>query len=212
MASGASQSSTPAAQHKRHWGNYLLDRKLQLRYAITVAALSAVISAALGYLIYRQSHLASAAVLSTFDGLEQNAAWAEVRRQAAQRLAESDNDLVLQMFGIGIGLVLVLSLYLVILTHKVAGPLFKMSTYFDKMAVGRFDEVSPPRHGDMLIDFYAEFQDTHKMLRRRFQEDVEAMSRFLAACDQAGVKRDGALGQELTELEQHIKQRSQSLR
>jgi hypothetical protein len=197
--------------YKRHWSNYLLDKKLQLRYVLTVALLSALISAALGYLIYRQGHMATTEVLSTFDGFGEDEAWAEVRQQAAQRLGQEESDLVLQMVGVGVGLVLVLSLYLVIMTHKVAGPLFKVSGYFDKMAAGRLGEVYPLRRGDMLIDFYAGFQEMHKSLRGRFKGDVEVMARFLAACDDAGVKRDGALGQEIAELERHVAARKESL-
>ena len=197
--------------YKRHLSNYLLDKKLQLRYVVTVAVLSALISAALGYLIYRQGHIASAEVLSTFEGLDQDEAWAEVRQQAARDLAQYDDNLVLQIVGVGLGLVLVLSLYLVLMTHKVAGPLFKVSTYFEKMAAGRLGEVYPLRRGDMLIDFYSDFQGMHKALRARFKEDADVMSRFLAACAAADARRDGALAREVDALARHVAERKDAL-
>ncbi len=46
-------------QYKRKWANYLLDKKLQLRYVLLVTILSALISGSLGYLIYNQEHRAS---------------------------------------------------------------------------------------------------------------------------------------------------------
>ena len=57
-----------------------------------------------------------------------------------------------------IGLVIGLSLYLVVMTHKVAGPLYKVALYFDKMADGRLGQVWPLRKGDMLVDFYESFR------------------------------------------------------
>jgi hypothetical protein len=200
-----------ARPYKRQIRHYLIDKKLQLRYVLVVSVMSAVIAGALGYLIYRQEHMASAQVLATFEGLDQNAEWAELRSQAAERLKQGDNDLVLQMAGVGIGLVIVLSMYLVVMTHKVAGPLFKVSGYFDKMAVGHLGEVYPLRRGDMLIDFYASFQEMHKAVRGQLRSDSEVMARFLAACDDAGVKRAGPLGAELEQLAQHVEQRKAAL-
>jgi hypothetical protein len=208
---GKSPGTGGGRPYKRQIRHYLIDRKLQGRYVLFVTLLSAVLAGALGYLIYRQEHMASAEVLATFEGLDQNDEWAELRRQAADRLQQGDNDLVLQMAGVGIGLVVVLSMYLVVMTHKVAGPLFKVSGYFDKMAAGHLGEVYPLRKGDMLIDFYASFQEMHKAVRGRFRDDTAVMARFLTACDDAGVKRDGPLGAELEQLHQHVDHRKSAL-
>ena len=56
-------------------------------------------------------------------------------------MAAEDRALVYKMVGVGVGLVVILSLYLLIMTHKVAGPLYKVSLYFDQMAEGRLGNV-----------------------------------------------------------------------
>ena len=85
-------------------------------------------------------------------------------------MAAEDRALVYKMVGVGIGLVVILSLYLVIMTHKVAGPLYKVSMYFDQMARGQARQ----RHGacdkgDMLQDFFGNFKEMHEAVRTRAQ-------------------------------------------
>ena len=44
-------SPVPRSRRQRKLSNYLLDKKLQLRYVVLVTLLSAVIAGSLGYLI-----------------------------------------------------------------------------------------------------------------------------------------------------------------
>ena len=60
----------PVVRHKRRLSNYLLDKKLQLRYVLLVTILSGLITASLGWLIYQQRHKASASVEEDLIALE----------------------------------------------------------------------------------------------------------------------------------------------
>ena len=113
------------------------------------------------------------------------------------------------MVGVGIGLVLVLSLYLLIMTHKVAGPLYKVSNYFDKMREGCLGDTWPLRKGDMLQDFYENFREMHVAVREQSKQDNELVGRFLAACADAGV--DGEAGQAVARLDKYKEKRDQAL-
>ncbi len=115
------------------------------------------------------------------------------------------------MVGAGLGLVVILSLYLVLMTHKVAGPLYKTSGYFDKMADGKIGPVWGLRKGDMLQDFFHSFQEMHDAVRARLQADVASMEKLLAAAKAAGIARSGELGEELDTLEAHVAARKQAL-
>jgi hypothetical protein len=195
------------ARHRRKLSNYLLNKSLQLRYVAFVTVMSAVISGALGYLIWRQEADASSYVLEAFDAFTRDS---ELRDAISSRLTRGDNRLVLTMAGAGIGLVVVLFMYLVVMTHKVAGPLYKVSRYFDDMAEGKLGNVYALRKGDMLQDFYDKFRDMHAALRARHLEDSEAFRRFLAACEQAGVAEGGALGRELDQTRSYLEKRDQA--
>src|SRR5690242_4771574 len=58
------EGGAPRPRYKRKLSNYLLDKKLQLRYVMFVTILSGAIAGSLGYLIYQQRHTASASIES----------------------------------------------------------------------------------------------------------------------------------------------------
>jgi methyl-accepting chemotaxis protein len=177
-----SSGAAGRSPYKRKLSNFLLDKKLQLRYVLFVTVLSALIAASLGYLIYHQRHSASASIESDLATLTQNdSSLAEFQNQVADDMAAGDRALVYKMIGVGLGLVIILSAYLVIMTHKVAGPLFKISMYFDRMAEGRLGKVTALRRGDMLQDFYGNFREMHDSVRTRLQSDLITMESAAAA-------------------------------
>src|SRR5262249_37405901 len=55
------------------------------------------------------------------------------------------------LIATGMVLVIGLAFYGIKMTHKVAGPLFKISLYLAKMKDGRFDKVYNLRKGDQLV-------------------------------------------------------------
>ena len=214
----ATPAQGPRPKHKRKLSNYLLDKKLQLRYVLLVAMLSAVIAGALGYMIYDQRRTASESIERDLQALTQaDASHQEFQEQVASGLHSEDQMLVYKMVAVGFGLVIILSAYLVIMTHKVAGPLHKVSMYFEQMAEGRLGKVSPLRRGDMLQDFFGDFKEMHESLRAQAQGDVEAMEQALGALRKAHNEADyrgearGKLDDALDALDHHIIQRKKQL-
>ena len=201
----------PKPVYKRRLSNYLLDKRLQLRYVLLVTILSGVISGSLGYLIYQQRHAASESIERDLAALtEDDASLRGFQQQVAAGMAAEDRALVYKMVGVGIGLVVILSLYLLIMTHKVAGPLYKVSGYFDKMAAGRVGQVWGLRKGDMLQDFFANFKEMHDALRARLQGDVATMENAAASL-RAKAAGNEKLIAALDEMDKHIAQRKQAL-
>jgi hypothetical protein len=199
--------------YKRKLSNYLLDRTLQLRYVLMVTVLSALIAGSLGYLIYQQEHRASEDLAASLAKLsaEDPDQYADLQTEAVSDMRSRDEALVLKMLGVGVGLTVILSLYLILMTHKVAGPLYKTSHHFDQMAAGRFPPVWGLRKGDMLQDFFASFKEMYDAVRGRWTADLAAQEQLLAACRAAGIDRTGALGKELDALEAHVAARKQAL-
>jgi len=200
--------------HQRKLSNYLLDKSLQLRYILLVTILSAMIAGALGYMIYDQRRTASESIERDLQALTQaDSSRQEFEDHVASVLQSDDQALIYKMVAVGLGLVVILSAYLVIMTHKVAGPLFKVSTYFEQMAGGRLGTVTPLRRGDMLQDFFGDFKSMHESLRTRSQADLAVMEQALAALRSAELdaamraKLDDALGV----LELHIANRKKQL-
>ncbi len=200
----------PRTVYKRKLSNYLLDKKLQLRYILLVTILSGVISGSLGYLIYQQRHAASSAIEGDLAALTQDdKTYNELREVVAADYRADDRALMYKMVGVGVGLVVILSLYLLIMTHKVAGPLYKVSLYFDKMAQGKLGKVTALRDGDMLQEFYTNFREMHDALRLRAQADVLALES--AATTLRAKATDAKLAEALDALDKHVTQRKKNL-
>jgi methyl-accepting chemotaxis protein len=199
----------PRAKHQRKLSNYMLDKSLQLRYVLFVTILSAVIAGALGYMIYDQRRTASESIERDLKVLTKSE---DFQEQVVSGLQSDDQMLVYKMIVVGVGLVVILSAYLVIMTHKVAGPLFKISMYFDRMTEGRLGTVTALRRGDMLQDFFSDFKAMHESVRARASSDVEIMDRALIALRESGeVGKHGELDGALTALEQHVAMRKKQL-
>jgi hypothetical protein len=91
------------------------------------------------------------------------------------------------LLATGLLLVLGLAAYGITTTHKVAGPLFKIGLYLEKMRAGRYDPVYPLRKGDQLVAFYDHFRSAHAGVVALEQSDVERLRAMLAAAEKAGV-------------------------
>jgi hypothetical protein len=207
-------SAAPPSRHHRKLSNYLLDKNLQLRYVLFVTILSAVIAGALGYMIYDQRRTASESIERDLKVLTKaDASHQEFQDQVASGLESDDQMLVYKMVAVGVGLVVILSAYLVIMTHKVAGPLFKVSMYFDRMTQGKLGRVTPLRRGDMLQDFFGDFKVMHESVRNRAFDDVDTMDRAVASLRSPGGQAAGRgeLTAALDGLEQHIALRKKQL-
>ncbi len=197
----------------RKLSNYIVDKKLQLRYVLFVAALSTLICGTLGYLIWQQSNVVTSILeeqVMEVQG-ELPAEIVEMTKDKIGQLEKDNANMLVQMLAAGFGLVVVLSLFLVVLTHKVAGPLYKVSLYFEKMRTGRLDTVWPLRKGDMLRGFYAKFQSMHTAVRARHVECNENLKEFVAAAEKVGVESASDHGHRLADIKKHCEQRDDAL-
>ena len=103
------------------------------------------------------------------------------------------------LIGTGLLLVLGLAVYGIKMTHKVAGPLFKVSLYLAKMKDGRYDKVWNLRKGDQLVDFYDHFKTAHAGVVQMQKDDIAKIKSVVAAAEAAGAGDNATVG-ELREL------------
>jgi hypothetical protein len=201
-------------RYHRRLSNYLLDKQMQLRYVIAVTLVSMVIAGTLGWMIYNQEHRASEDLVAGLADLTgDDASLAEYQRDTERDIAARDRRLVLEMVGVGVGLTLILSGYLIIMTHKVAGPLFKVGIYMEQMAEGRIGNTTPLRKGDMLVDFYDAFCEAHGAVRTRMKGDTATMASLVKAigASSSGGELGASAADELEELRRHVELREKSL-
>ena len=87
------------------------------------------------------------------------------------------------LVGVGWFLIIGLTFTGIKMTHRIAGPLYKVQLYFDKMRAGRFDEVYDLRKGDQLVEFYEQFKSAHGGLRAMQELDIEQLRAVIQAAE-----------------------------
>jgi hypothetical protein len=181
-------AAPPRPKHQRHLRNYLLNRGLQLRFTIVIVAISATLTAGLGWVVMSKAREASRVVeVRAMDPTD------EMAQQLVAQFAHNDKVMLAVLIAFGLLLSLVLSAYGIVLTHKIAGPLYKVTLYLDKMRDGKLGQVYNLRKGDELVEFFEHFKAAHDAIRARTQQDIGLLEKAISA---AGTS---PLGDELRE-------------
>ena len=123
--------------------------------------------------------------------------WTCEMRQVARfdRLERGRARILWAMIATGLALVIGLAAYGLKMTHRVAGPLFKVSLYLSKMREGRFDKVYNLRKGDQLIDFYDHFKHAHAGVVAMQQADIARIAAVIAAAEASGAGNHPAIAE-----------------
>jgi hypothetical protein len=104
------------------------------------------------------------------------------------KIESNNNRILFVLVASGILLTFGLAVFGIKMTHKVAGPLHKVTLYLGKMRDGRYDKVYDLRKGDQLVEFYEHFKHAHAGVTAMEKADIE---RIKAALD--AVAADGVL-------------------
>ena len=201
-----SETAMPRPVYKRKVKNYLIDVGLQLRYTATIVIVAVVLTIILGFRIYQATQDTSKVILWT--GLVDPATAQELQTQFAQ----SDRTVVWGIIGFGIILVLSIGGVGILLTHKVAGPLYKISSFFGRIRDNRLGPAPAKlRKGDELQNFYLSFRDMHQAIRGRVEDDVRVLEGALTAIEATPEGRAPSVQHALDELRQLRKRKEDSL-
>jgi hypothetical protein len=124
------------------------------------------------------------------------------------QFAASDRWVLWGIIGFGVVLVISISAVGILITHKVAGPLFKITSFFGRVRENRLGAIPTSlRKGDELQEFYGSFRDMHLALRAKVEEDVRTIGDAVAALEVGGTA--GQKG--LEELRQLRRRKEESL-
>lgn len=146
---------------------YVIDRGFQLKYTLLLMGLGSAVSALFGTMMY----------LAHKDVQRDVPLTAELREQ----LAAADTTLLSLIVAIAVLMAAALGLLGVLITHRVAGPVFVMSSYVTTLARGRYPTMRPLRKNDELQAFFSRFQDAVESLRVREQEEAATLEKAVSA-------------------------------
>ncbi|HVU00400.1 MAG TPA: HAMP domain-containing protein [Polyangiaceae bacterium] len=106
--------------------------------------------------------------------------------EQAKRLKEQSEKLAQQQHQIGLVLVAVLALLVIgvgfagiVVTHRVAGPIYKMRKQLQALGDGNYQVPYPLRKGDELVDFFEAFRTMVQKLRKRQEEEIALLDRAI---------------------------------
>ncbi len=131
------------------------------------------------------------------------------KKQDSEATAKRSRREIILLIGIiafGIVFLVVIFVFNIVITHRTAGPMFKMGRYMDEVRECKFTEVWNLRKGDQLVDLYGRFQAMHKAIKARELEDVEILAATVAACEKAELK-----GEAIDELKARLEQKRVSV-
>jgi nitrogen fixation/metabolism regulation signal transduction histidine kinase len=197
--------STGRPAYKRKVRNYLLDVGLQLRYTATIVIVAVFLTAGLGFKMYQATRDVSKVILWT--SLVDPSSAEELQAQ----FSNSDHVVLWGIVGFGVVLVLSIGAVGILITHKVAGPIYKIATFFGRVRDNRLGPAPASlRKGDELQDFYLAFREMHQAIRERTEEDVRALGNAISALEASG-SRSSASEATLEELRELRKRKELSL-
>jgi hypothetical protein len=178
-ATGTGQ--TPRHQ-KRKLRNYLIDWDLQLQYTFVVMVVGLMVTAVLGYQIYKATQDSSKIIWMT--GLVDPASAGELQQQ----FSANDRVVIFGIVGFGLVLAILIALTGIWITHKVAGPLYNIEGICARV---RDNKLAPSlrqqlRRGDQLKEFYATFREMYESLRARADRDLTVLNDAIAKLEKAG--------------------------
>ncbi len=171
----ATAAPAPAGKSEGHRRHYLLDRGFQLKYAVLMACAGLGVALVFGLWLH-QAHAQATALLAPD---------AETRALVER----SDRVLFFAFALIAVLLAAALGLLGVVITHRVAGPVFVMGHYLEVLADGRFPRMRTLRRSDELRAFFKTFIDAVDTLKTREAKHAavleDAVQRMRAAASRA---------------------------
>jgi len=160
--------------------NYLLNRPFQLKYAAMVVGLSSILSVGLGFFVLSQMN----------ENTRMLRLQAEFDPVIAAELASSDANTTL---GLVLGLLafnFLLFLGSIVVTHRMAGPVFVLGRCVRMVAQGRLPIVRKLRKHDEFRELHAAVVGMVEQLSKETSEDIERLQAALAELPADAESRD----------------------
>jgi nitrogen fixation/metabolism regulation signal transduction histidine kinase len=148
---------------------YLIDRGFQLKYTVLLVLSGTLISILFGTLAYLAEvdvHRSLAEELTRIGGR------AADPTLVSGLVKESATTLLVLTLAVTVLMSTALGLIGILITHRVAGPLYVMSRYVNTLAEGRYPIFRSLRRSDELKTFFDQFRAAIDSLRRAEEADT----------------------------------------
>ena len=107
---------------------------------------------------------------------------AELKAQAAE-LSMQQRNMLLTLCGALLLLVILIGCAGIIVTHRVAGPIYKMKSNLKAVADGHLRVPTPLRKGDELVEFFETFRSMVIALRERQEAEIGKLDQAISVLE-----------------------------
>jgi hypothetical protein len=187
-------ASAPAEGQGRQ--TYLVDRRFQLKYALLMAGAGVLVALLFGFWVY-QVHLQATQLV-------------QMDPETRVLVRNGERLLLYSFIAISALMALALALLGVVMTHRVAGPIFVIGHYMTVLAQGRYPRMRTLRKQDELRSFFQVFLSAVAALKTREARHA-AVLEDVAARIRAALPRAPELAPALDWLEQAARERRLAL-
>ena len=192
-------------QAQRKLKNLLIDRKFQMRWVSRIIFIITVIVGVMGYFLYRTVADATDQMLAQKLG-DLELTQASIKAFVDQ--AQSDKMMTVYKLAAWLAaLTMFVSGATIVLTHKVAGPIYKMRKIFRLIDDDNLSLTGKLRKGDELREAFDDFDDMLRRLREQRRSDLAVLESIRDAC-----KDSDTLSTARADLDALIKKFEESVR
>ncbi|MFH1812378.1 MAG: hypothetical protein ABIJ09_26825 [Pseudomonadota bacterium] len=151
-------------RHRR--STYVIDRRFQFKYTAIIVLIGAVIALVSAYFIYQ--------------AWRENTELLAISQVIAGEINRRESTKVFWAVGIFVVLEVVgLFLWGILVTHRIAGPLYIIDRYLGALRSGIYPDMRPLRRHDELQQFFESFSSTVDAFRERDQKELEIVEQVL---------------------------------
>jgi hypothetical protein len=165
---------------------FLVDRRFQLKYTMIIVLVGVAVSALLGFFIYRLT-LENTKILMLDPELQ-------------EKVSMFDTAMIFYFVGFVVLMASFLFIWGIIITHRVAGPIFIISRFLRLIA----DKQVPPTRQLRKRDEFQEFFDTYTVmvnsLKQQHRDECESLTRCVAQLRAIGQEKASTVANELNKL------------
>lgn len=175
-----SMSGAKASSSNRR-ATYVINPRVQWRYALSIAAMAFLMSTILSSVLYGVLHHQARMRLIDPVGYSTNAGPAVLLFALAFAFVTAG--------GIG--------LWCIMMTHRMCGPMYVLSQHFKTLSEGRFPKMRNLRKKDEFKELYAGFRDAVDTMKCSREKELDAFNNMLGNAKSAMDSDDHACRQAL---------------
>ncbi len=177
---------------------FLINRAFQIKYTVIIAVIGIIIAVLWGTLFYKASKENSQQMLMLVQMDPNLSSMTDIIKE---KLAAEDSKIMLYLIAFVVAIFLSLVIWGILITHRIAGPIFIISRYVDSIADGKIPETRPLRKKDELKEFFDKFSRMIEALKERENVDIVVINDVLKTLE---VIKDTLPAERKAEIEREI--------